>query len=342
MKNKIILLIIGISLLVLVGCGKKEAVASESIEQIQSKQGVPVKVIVLETEDYSQELSFSAKIRGLKESMVTSSIAGRIETLAKDVTDRVKENEVVINVPTDVPASQYHQAKDNYDLAENTYNRMLTLLETGAISQQDLDQIEVQYQVAKSNFESINKILNIESPINGVISIMYAEVGSMINPGDQLFQVVDNSYYKTRIYVPESQIKEIRKGQKVTATWNNVVLTGKVSKVSTAIDNATNAFIVDVLYPNKKQDIKIGVTADIKIEVYNTKGIAVESQYVLTDGKENYVYVKNGDKAQKRVVTVAKRLNGKLEIASGLNEGDILITQGTNYISDNSLIKLVK
>ena len=342
MKNKIILLIISISLLALVGCGKKEVVVSESIEQIQAKEGVPVKVVELNKENYSQELSFSGKIKGLKESIVTSSIAGRIETIVKDVNSRVIEDQVVINVPTDVPASQFSQVKDAYELAENTYNRMLNLFKTGAISQQDLDQVEVQYKVAKSNFERINKILNIESPINGVISIMYAQVGEIINPGQTLFQVVDDSYYKTRIYVPESQIKDIKKGQKVTATWNDVVLTGKVDKVSTAIDDATNAFIVDILYPNNKQDVKIGVTADIKIEVYNTKDIAVESQYVLTDGDQNYGYGKSGDKAQKRIVEIARRLNGKLEIASGLNDGDILIAQGTNYLSDNSLIKIVK
>lgn len=342
MVKKITLLIISLSLLTLVGCGKKEVVVSDSIEQIQAKEGVPVKVVQLQKENYSQELSFSGKIRGLKESMVTSSIAGRVETIVKDVNDNVRVNQVVIKVPTDVPASQFSQAQEASALAENTYNRMLSLFESGAISQQELDQVQVQYKVAKSNFQSINKILNIESPINGVIGIMYAEVGNVISPGDQLFQVIDNSYYKTRIYVPESQIKEIQKGQKVTATWNDIVLTGKVSKVSSAIDNNTNAFIVDVLYPNTKQAIKIGVTADIKIEVYNTEGIAVESQYVLTDGKESFVYVQNGDKAQKRVVTINKRLNGKLEIASGLNEGDILIAQGANYLSDNSLIKIVK
>lgn len=342
MVKKITLLIISISLLALVGCGKKEVVVSESIEQIQEKEGVPVKVVELTKENYSQELSFSGKIKGLKESTVTSSIAGRIETIVKDVNSRVKEDEVVINVPTDVPASQFSQAKDAYELAENTYNRMLNLFKTGAISQQDLDQVEVQYKVAKSNFESINQILNIESPINGLISIMYAQVGEIITPGQILFQVVDDSCYKTRVYVPESQIKDVKKGQKVTATWGDIVLTGKVSKVSTAIDMDTNAFIVDILYPNNKQDIKIGVTAEIKIEVYNTKAIAVESQYVLTDGDQNYVYVQNGDKAQKRIVKIARRLNGKLEVASGLNDGDILIAQGTNYLSDNSLIKIVK
>jgi len=342
MVKKIILLIISISLLALVACEKKETVASETVEQIHAKEGLPVKTIKLKKENYFQEVTFSGKIRGLKESMVTSSIAGRIETLVKDVTDKVKADEVVIKVPTDVPASQYNQAKEAYELAENTYQRMLNLFESGAISQQDLDQTKVQYEVAKSNFESISKILNIEAPIDGVISIMYAEVGDMIIPGQQLFQVIDNSYYKTRIFVPESQIKDIKKGQKVTATWNDIVLEGKVSKVSTAIDDATNSFIVDILYPNKKQAIKIGVTADIKIEVYTTKGIAVEGQYVLRDGDKNYVYVKNGDKAQKRFVKIARRLNGKLEVASGLNEGDILITQGANYLSDNSLIKIVK
>lgn len=341
MVKKVILVMIGVSLFLLGGCSKEETVVTESIEQIQEREGVPVRVREVAKEEYSQELAFSGKIKPLKESIVNSAIAGRVESIVNDVNDRVKENEVVIKVPTDVPASQYNQTKEAYELAENTYNRMLELFKSGAISQQDLDQTAVQYQVAKSNFESINKILNIESPIDGIISIMYAEVGDVINPGTQLFQVADNSRYKARIYVPESQIAEIKRGQNVTASWNQISIEGKISKVSQALDPATNAFIVDVLFPTVDSRIKLGVTVDLKVEVYKTIGIAIESQYVLTEGNEKYVFVKDADKASKRLVKIAKSLNGKVEIADGLKEGDILITQGSNYVSHNALIKIV-
>lgn len=344
MVKRLTLLILSISLLAMVGCGgkKDEGVKSENIEQIHAREGIPVKIETLKTDDYSQSLSFPGKIKGLKESTVTSSIAGRIESIVKDVNDKVKADDVIITVPTNVPASQFAQAKEAHDLAENTYNRMLNLLESGAISQQDLDQVKVQYEVAKSNFESISKILNVESPISGIVSIMYAEVGEVITPGQKLFQVVDTSCYRARIYVPESQIRNIKKGQKATAKWSDITLNGKVDKVSSAIDLETNAFIVDILFSNKHEDVKIGVTADIKIEVYTTNSIAIESQYVVSDNGKNYVFVQNGDKAQRKEVQITRSLNGKVEIASGVNEGDILITQGAHYVADNSLIKIIK
>lgn len=342
MVKKLTLLILSISLLTMVGCGKKETVASENIEQIHARQGIPVKVVELKRDNYSQNISFPGKIKGLKESTVTSSIAGRVESIVKDVNDKVKADEVVITVPTDVPASQFYQAKEAHDLAESTYRRMLNLLDSGAISQQDLDQVKVQYEVAKSNFDSISKILNVEAPINGIISIMYAEVGDVINPGEKLFQVVDTSCYRARIYVPESQIRDIKRGQKATATWNDITLNGKVDKVSAAIDVDTNGFIVDILFSNRHEDIKIGVTADIKIEVYTTNSIAIGSQYVISENGKSYVFVQNGDKAEKREIQIAKSLNGKVEIASGVTEDDILITQGSQFVSDNSLIKIIK
>lgn len=342
MVKKLTLLILSISLLTMVGCGKKETVASENIEQIHARQGIPVKVVELKRDNYSQNISFPGKIKGLKESTVTSSIAGRVESIRKDVNDKVKADEVVITVPADVPASQFYQAKEAHDLAESTYRRMLNLLDSGAISQQDLDQVKVQYQVAKSNFDSISKVLNVEAPINGIISIMYSEVGDVINPGQKLFQVVDTSCYRARIYVPESQIRSVVKDQKATATWNDITLNGKVDKVSAAIDPETNAFIVDILFSNKHEDIKIGVTADIKIEVYTTNSIAIGSQYVISENGKSYVFVQNGDKAEKREIQIAKSLNGKVEIASGVTEDDILITQGSQFVSDNSLIKIIK
>src|SRR5690554_4216068 len=151
----------------MVGCGKKESVVSENIEQIYARQGIPVKVVELKRDNYSQNISFPGKIKGLKESTVTSSIAGRVESIVKNVNDKVKADEVVITVPADVPASQFYQAKEAHDLAESTYRRMLNLFDSGAISQQDLDQVKVQYEVAKSNFDSISKILNVEAPIDG-------------------------------------------------------------------------------------------------------------------------------------------------------------------------------
>ncbi|MFA7055967.1 MAG: efflux RND transporter periplasmic adaptor subunit [Candidatus Cloacimonadales bacterium] len=343
MVKRLTLLILSTSLLAMVGCGgKKELVKSENMEQIHAREGIPVKIETLQKDNYSQSLSFPGKLKGLKESTVTSSIAGRIESIVKDVNAKVKADDVVITVPTDVPASQFAQVKEAHDLAESTYNRMLNLFASGAISQQDLDQVKVQYEVAKSNLGTINKILNVEAPISGIISIMYSEVGDVITPGQKLFQVVDTSCYRARIYVPESQIRNIKKGQKATAKWSDITLNGKVDKVSSAIDLDTNAFIVDILFSNKHEDVKIGVTADIKIEVYTTNSIAIESQYVVSDNGKDFVFVKNGDKAQRKEVQIARSLNGKVEIASGVNEGDILITQGAHYVSDNSLIKIIK
>ncbi|OQY39947.1 MAG: hypothetical protein B6226_00780 [Candidatus Cloacimonetes bacterium 4572_65] len=338
---KKILTIIGVGLLMM-GCAKKEVKAPENIEQIQKREGVPVKVSTLEKRGFAEYYTFKGKIKGQEESMVYSMIEGKVEKILYDVNDVVTEDQVVITVPTDVPASKYNQVKEGFELSEITYERMVNLYEEGAISKQDLDQAKTSYEVSKSDFDSMTKIVNIESPINGKIGIMYAEVGQEIHQGQPLFKVINTKKYKSRISVPENKISKIEVGQKATAIWNDIVLTGKVSKVSQSLDEITSSFIVDIVFNNNGQNIKTGVSAEIRLDIYDSETIIVDSKYIIDSKDKKYVYVAEDNRAILKEITLGRSFNGANEIKSGISEVDLLITEGSKYVENESLIKIIR
>ncbi len=339
MKRLSIILLSG---LLLFGCSREEVKAPDSMETIQKKQGVPVKVETVEKQDFEKYLTFKGKIKGNQESTVVSMIAGKIESIQKDVNDYVKEDDVILTVPNDVPASQYNQVKESYELAQKTFERMHSLFEKGAISKQDLDQTETQFQVSKSNYESVSKTLNVEAPISGKIGVMYAELGTEVAPGTKLFKIVDDSRLRIRINVPEQQIIHINENQKATAIWNNIELDGKVEKVSSSLDEDSNSFLVDLIFKNPGNNIKTGVTAEVRLKTYTNNSFVVNEQYLLKESDSAYLYLNENSKAVKTKVILGNSFKGQFEILSGISENDLLITEGSKMVENDMLIKVIR
>jgi RND family efflux transporter MFP subunit len=269
-------------------------------------------------------------------------IAGKVEAIKKDVNSYVKEDDIIITVPNDVPASKFQQAKEAFELAQTTYERMQKLYEKGAISKQDLDQTETQYRVSESDFNAVSKTINVEAPISGKIGVMYAEVGNEVSPGTKLFKIVDDSRYKVRINVPENMIMQVEKGQKATASWNNIELEGRVDKVSSSLDNESNSFLVDLVFKNAGQNIKTGVTAEVRLSTYDNHAVVINEQYIIKTLDGSYVYLAKDSKAVKTEITLGSEFSGRYEVINGIDENDVLITEGSKLVQPNALVKIIR
>jgi RND family efflux transporter MFP subunit len=171
---------------------------------------------------------------------------------------------------------------------------------------------------------------------------MYAELGTAINPGTKLFKVIDDSRYKVRINVPENLISQVKQGQKAKAVWNQIELEGRVDKVSTSLDEDTNSFLVDLIFKNAGQNIKTGVTADIRLSTYNNQAVVINEQYILKTNDSAYVYIAENDKAIKREIILGSNFSGMYEVISGINENEVLITEGTKLLEPNALVKIIR
>ena len=107
-------------------------------------------------------------------------------------------------------------------------------------------------------------------------------------------------------------------------------------------NDSTGMFTVKVSIPNSDNKIKVGMLADVRLVTDKSDNVLViDENSILKSGDETYVYVAKGKKAKKKVITTGASDGEKIEVLSGLNDGDKVVVDGKEYLSDkNNEIKI--
>ena len=333
------------SAVLLTGCTKGKAsdeVSVRSMNQIYEEEGTPVNTATVRTGSFQTSLEYDATVNGIYESTAAAKLSDSVESVRYSVGDRVEKDAVVITFPKDNISANYYQAKTSYENSEATFKRMSTLYKAKGISQQDYDNSKAAYENAKANWENVNDMVNVKAPISGIISRLDVQKTDNVSSGDILFAVTDSSKLKGRVWVQERDISKLSKGQKATATWEGRELSGKIVQLDLALNPDKQAFGALIEFDNADGKIPSGVNAKINIITYSKENIVVlERKNIIFDGGKTYVFIASGDKAVMKEVKAGENFGNKVEIISGLNAGDILITDGNKNISDGTFIRII-
>ncbi|MFZ0455609.1 MAG: efflux RND transporter periplasmic adaptor subunit [Ignavibacteriaceae bacterium] len=343
-KNKIIILFIlsAFSLLSFQGCGKEKADA-KSMEQIRNEEGVPVKIETVKYKKFTKYYSFFGKLTGIKEATKGAMVGGKIEKINARVGDPVKKDQVIVEFAEDNPGIQFMQAKESYDNAEKTYNRMKALLKAGETAQANYDAAETQYLVAKRNYESLKDMLFVDSPFDGTIVDVKVNEGDNVKNETHLFTVSQLTRMHTKIWASETEISSVKKGMNAKIEYNGKIYYGKVTEVSMAADPLKQAFYAEVEFDNPKMELKSGVTVDIRIITYeNPEAVIIPRNLIMTDEKGTYIFLENNGSAEKRYVANGNDSGLDFEIRNGLKPGDRVIVQGISLLDNGAKVKIVR
>ncbi len=339
-----VILVLGISMqFAVTGCSEDNETKSESMEQIQKTEGVPVVINKIKKSNFEKRLKFISKFKGYRETVVGAMIGGRIDKILVKPGQHVKKDEIIIEFPTDEPGSQYVQAKAAFDNAEKTYNRMKALYEKGEIAQAQFDGVETQYIVAKQNFSIVKDMLKLNAPYDGTITNVMVHEGDNVKGKAPLFSIADLSKMRIRIWITAEEKAQMKKGMKAFASANGKTFEGRIAELSIGVDPMKSAFYADIIFDNSKGEIVPGVTANIEVVTYeNDNAIVIQRNIVKSDTKGEFVFLANGDKAVKRYVEISNENGINYEVSKGLQINDPLITVGIAKLENGTKIKPVK
>nr|MDK2850692.1 rane fusion protein multidrug efflux system [Candidatus Cloacimonadota bacterium] len=343
MNRKILFLIpVAILLLALSACGEK-AEEAKSMDQLQQELGIPVRVQKVKKTDFQQSLRYNATLGGISESTAQAMLADVITKVHYKVGDMVEKDDVVVEFPTNSPSAQYEQARTAYQSLQATRERMRRLYEEGAISLQDFENVDTQLKVAKANLEASEQMIKVRAPISGIITNIMVTESERSFPGQDLFTVASPDGYKATIMVPESDINSIRPNSRVTAEWNGISISGKISMIARAMDPATKAFRVEATFPGYKKDLNYGVTAEISILIKEQRGVFLAQRHqIIRENGDAYLWLAVDDTAKK--VPIKTGLSDQLNyvITEGLSEGDLMIIEGLKSVKEDAKIRIIE
>ncbi len=145
------------------------------------------------------------------------------------------------------------------------------------------------------------------------------------------------------IKVPENYVGILKPGLKaeIKNSAFNKNFKGKVDSISSRIDPSTRSILARIIVDNSNFEIIPGQLMTVKVIYDETNQIGIPESAVTIQGNTAFVYVVNADTAEKRTITMGKRNFGKVSIVSGINEGDIVISEGVSKVRNNAKIKII-
>lgn len=302
---------------------------------------IPVSVLAIKPETFKNYIAIQGRVDADENVSVSTGVPGIVTKINVKVGDEVRIGQELAETDAQALKQNIADLQVNTDLLNQLYERQKLLWENKVGT-------EVQYLQAKTNKESVEKKMailmqqlsmsKIISPINGTIDAVDIKLGQLAAPGVPAMRVVNFSNLKVKADVAESYASKIKKGAEVIVKFpdTNDSLTTKVNFVSRTINNNTRSLNLEVLLDDTKEYFP-NMVATLHINDYQSPApvIVVSVKAIQKDDtNQSYVFVAEKNVAKKRIVTLGKEFNGKVEITGGLKEGELLITEGYTIINE--------
>ena len=321
-----------------------------------------VTVIKPQLANFPQKISANGNIAAWQEAIIGSETNGlRLVEVKVNVGDVVKKGQLLASFATETLDADLMQAKASLLEAEatgreaiNNADRARTLQNTGAMSNQQIEQYTTAAETAKARIQVAKAAVNtqqirlrqtkIYAPDSGIISARNATVGAVVGAGTELFRLIRQSRLEWRAEVISSDLPKIKIGMQANIiAADGSHLTGRVRKLAPTVDTQTRNTIVYVdLAANT---VKAGMFAKGDFALGQSNTLSIQQQaLVLRDGF-NYVFVVNAKgslaKVSQTKVQTGRRMGSLVEILSGLTANQSIVASGGSFLSDNDLVKVV-
>jgi len=275
---------------------------------------------------------------------------GQVRALYVKQGDHVNKGQLLLKLDDAVIRQQIEQATVQLNLAKTVYERRKNLWDQKIGT-------EIELINAKSNVDNIQKqidllkeqqgMTNVYAEQSGVAEQVTVRVGDFFS-GSALgsgITIVNTNDLKVTTEVPEVYQSKVKEGTNLLITLpedNNKTINARVSVAGRTISSTSRSFYIEAKIPGN-MGLRPGQIAMVRIQDYSVpKAITIPVNTLQNDEKGKFVLVaatENGKKvAKKKPVTAGALYGDKLEITSGLQAGDVVITDGFQGLYDGQAI----
>ena len=325
----------------------------------------PALVMLVGAKAAADAMSLVGEIRPRYESSQGFRIDGKIIERKVDVGATVKKGQVIARLDpadTDLGAAaaqaDVRAAEANRSLAAAELARYRQLFTKRFVSASALDIKGAELKTATAHLAQVKaqanvsgnqtKYTNLTADRDGIITMIHAEPGQVVESGDLVVQIADTQAIEVLVAAPESRMAEVQLKAGVTVKlWadRQKIYSGIVREISPAADSATRAFNVRVAIQDPDAALKLGMTARVKFNPQNAQGdsgfLIPSAALTESDGKKIVWVIDANNKAQPRAVEAGQFGEDGILIISGLQADEKIAVAGVHTLIKDQQVKPV-
>ncbi len=267
--------------------------------------------------------------------LLTAKVTDTVRKVNFDDGDYVEEGDILVELTNAEETAQLAEAQATVEEATRQFERVRNLIEQNLASETQLDERRVQMQTAEARLNAIVARLEnrlIRAPFSGVLGFRNVSPGTLLTTTTPVTTIDDIGTIKLDFDVPETYLARIKPSQEViarNAAYPDRVFEGVVRTVGSRVDPVTRTLTVRAHLENSSGELRPGMLMTVDLVFDREQALVVPEASIVPIQDKEYVYVVGADNvANRREVTSGRRRPGIVEVTSGIEAGEEVITQG--------------
>ncbi len=341
--------------------------AGKAIAETHKDTRATVVVVPAQRGKANTELTLPGTLLPAQETPIYARTNGYVRRWLVDIGAKVKAGELLAEIDTPEldrelkqAAANVQQVKANLALAKSTAERWQSLLKENAVSRQEVDEKASAYDARRADLaaveanvqrlQELKSFQRVMAPFAGTITARQVEVGQLIasgstDPNRWLFKLAKIDTLRMYVNVPQSHMRLVQTNAPVTVTlreFQGKPFEGKVMRTAGALDPQSKTLLTEVQVPNAEGTLLAGMYAQAKFTLTQTEPqilIPANTLIVRADGPQ--VAAVEKDVVHMRKLALGRDFGTQIEVLSGLNEKELIVTNPTDAMRDGVGVKTV-
>lgn len=317
----------------------------EKEESVKFSVTSPLKTDTLITKEYV------GQVRSIQHIELRALEKGYLQKIYVDEGQHVKKGQLMFQIMPMLYKAETQKAQAEANFAEIEYKNTKALADSKVVSPNELAMAKAKWDKAKAELALAQVHLGfteIRAPFDGIMDRFQVRLGSLVDEGDLLTTLSDNSKMWVYFNVPEAEYLDYKtsnksdqqkKVQLLMANNKLYPYVGLIETIEADFNNETGNIAFRATFPNPREILRHGETGNIQIisPLKNALLIPQKATFEILDKK--YVYVIDKDsKVRTREITLAAELPNIYAVKAGLSEGDKILLEGLRQVKENEKI----
>jgi membrane fusion protein (multidrug efflux system) len=357
-RSSLRLLSAAVATLFALGCG----LADQQTDQQHGPPPPVVETIVVQPEDVRDVLEFVGQLDSAYSVVLAPEISGVVESIAFEEGSLVEKGEPLIYLRDAEQRARVREAEANVSLTRSNYKRAKELAEQRATSVAGLDRARAEFEIAAARLDLAKVELSrtvVRAPFNGVVGARLVSPGERVSPGRDrdsggegggggsgpsgLVRIDSLDEMELVFTLPETVMALAREGMKVeleVSPHPGEKFPGTVYFVDPRVDAVSRRVLVKARVPNPEHKLKPGLFAELQVLISSRENAIMVPEDAIVYGREGvFVWrIENGQAVQVPV-EIGIRQPGRVELRSGVEPGDRIVSAGTHKLRVGSPVR---
>jgi len=309
--------------------------------------------------DIVRFVTLPGNIKANRQATLYAKVPGYLKSLAVDKGDPVTAGQALgeIEVPELLAEAVKYRAE--VKVAGTDFQR-LSAAQTNApdlVTPQSVDEARGRLDVARANLERTETLLGyskLTAPFSGFITARFVDPGAFIPSATSgssagnaaIVTLMDFSTVRAQVSLPEIEAALAHEGQPVKVAVDGLPgksFTGKISRISYALDDASRTMLVEADLPNPELTLRPGMYATIQVGVEkHSDTLLIPAEALVMEKATAFTFITNAGKAKKTPIKIGFNDGTHVEVLSGLTGNEAVILVGKSTLVDGAAITVME